>query len=218
VAQDTAGCTPATGIAGVEGLTVSPDGGSVYAAAAITGNLASFARDPSTGALTQIPATVPYMGVTGADAVVVSPDGKNVYVAAGLNDGVAAFARDPSTGALTQLTGTSACIVAAIAEGCALGRAFNDPEGIAVSRDGKSVYVGAFTSSAVDTFDRNASTGQIVQKTQRDGCIVAKPTATCRTGRALGAANGLAVSPDGQNVYAGAFASDAVAVFQRSKG
>jgi DNA-binding beta-propeller fold protein YncE len=217
VAQDVAGCTPATGIAGVEGLAVAADGQSVYAGAAITGAVASFARDPSTGALTQVPATGVYKSVTGADSVAVTPNGVNVYVAAGLNDGLAAFSRDNASSAIFQLDGTSACIVAAIAEGCALGRAFTDPEGVAVSPDNRSVYVGAFTSSAVDTFDRNTSTGQIVQKTSRDGCIVAKPKATCRTGRALGAANGVAVSPDGRNVYVGAFASDAVAVFRRAR-
>jgi DNA-binding beta-propeller fold protein YncE len=218
VAEATEGsCTPASALGGVEGLAVSPDGGSVYAGAAITGTVSGFTRDPSSGALTQIPPTGVYKGVVGADAVAVSPDNQSVYVAGGLANSIANFGRDPATGVITQYQNTAACVTFPITNGCALGRAFSDPEGLAVSPDGTSLYVGAFASSAIDTFDRNTSTGAVLQKTNADGCITATPLKSCRVGRALGAANGVAVSPDGQNVYVGANKADAVAVFQRAR-
>jgi DNA-binding beta-propeller fold protein YncE len=218
VAEATEGpCTAASALQGVEGLAVSPDGSGVYAGAAITGTVSGFARDASTGALTQIPPSGNYVGVTGADAVAVSPDNQSVYVAAGLANSTANFGRDPSTGVITQYQNTAACVTFPITNGCALGRAYEDPEGIAVSPDGVSVYVGAFASSAIDTFDRNTSTGAVLQKTNPDGCITATPLHGCRIGRALGLANGVAVSPDGQNVYVGANKADAVAVFHRTE-
>jgi hypothetical protein len=122
--------------------------------------------------------------VQGADAVAVSPDGASVYVAFGLQDGFASFARDPQPGALSQLKGTPGCFLAAIAQACGLGRAFKTPEGVAISPDGTSVYVGAFGSSAVDTFACTASTGALTQDTRPPGCIVARRYPTCRTGRA----------------------------------
>ena len=154
----------------------------------------------------------------GADTVAVSPDGASVYVAAGLEDGLGIFSRDPQTGALTQLHGTAGCIVDAVAIGCALGRAFVDPEGVAVSPDGASVYVGAFGSGAVDVFDRHSKTGRVTQKPGRGGCFVKQPTPLCTKGRALAAANALAVSPNGARVYAGAFQANAIAVFRRANG
>ena len=239
IADGTAGCAPAALMAGPEGMTVSPDGNNVYVGAAISNAVVVLNRDPSTGALSQAPAPAGCMtlaaasgcttvqAVQGADAVAVSPDGTSVYVAAGLQDGAAAFARDTQTGALTQMSGTAViadaalvrpgCFLATIAQGCGLGRAFVDPEGVAVSPDGASTYVGAFASSAVDTFARDATSGALTQDTRPPGCIVAVPTPTCRTGRALGAANAVEVSPDGRNVYAGAFAANAVAVFARTR-
>ncbi len=61
---------------------------------------------------------------------------------------------DRGTGALRQLPGTAGCMVNAAAIACSLGRAFVDPEGVAVSPDNKNVYVGAFGSGAVDLFNR----------------------------------------------------------------
>ena len=43
-----------------------------------------------------------------------------------------------------------------LAVGCSLGRAMSAPEGLAVSPDGANVYVAAFTSGAIDVFDRDA--------------------------------------------------------------
>jgi DNA-binding beta-propeller fold protein YncE len=223
------GCAPGTALAGVEGLAISADGDNVYAAAAISGAIAVLDRradgtlrqpPPPRGCLAESTADgCARARVTGgADAVAVSPDGKNVYVAAGLEDGMAVFSRDTGTGALRQLPGTTGCIVDAAAIGCSLGRAFADPEGLAVSPDGKNVYVGAFGSGAVDVFNRKSPSGRLIQKTKRFGCVVNRRKPGCARGRALAGANAIALSPSGGRVYVGAYRADAVAVFHRVTG
>jgi DNA-binding beta-propeller fold protein YncE len=228
VSDRTRGCSPGTALGGVEGLAVSPDGRNVYAAAAISGAVAVLDRSTG-GTLTQSPPPAGCLSEStvdgcrsarvtgGADAVAVAPDGENVYVAAGLEDGLAIFSRDTGTGALRQLPGTAGCMVNAAAIACSLGRAFVDPEGVAVSPDNKNVYVGAFGSGAVDVFNRKRQqSGRLIQKRKRLGCIMQRRTPGCARGRALAAANGIALSPSGGRVYVGAFRADAVAVFRRA--
>ena len=224
------GCAPGTALGGVEGLAVSPDGDNVYAAAAISSSVAVLERraggeliqpPPPAGCLSQstLDGCRSARVTGGADAVAVAPDGKNVYVAAGLDDGMAIFSRDTDTGALRQLPGTAGCMVNAAAIACSLGRAFVDPEGVAVSPDNKNVYVGAFGSGAVDVFNRKRQQdGRLIQKQKRLGCIVKRRTPGCTRGRALAAANAIALSPSGGRVYVGAFRADAVAVFRRVTG
>jgi DNA-binding beta-propeller fold protein YncE len=222
------GCAPASLLDGPEGMAISHDGANVYVGAAIAGAVVVLDRAQSTGALTQAPAPdgcltvaaasgcTTVQAVQGADAVAVSGDDTNVYVAAGLQNGFAAFARDTTAGTLTQLQDTAGCFLAALAQACGLGRAFGVPEGVAISADGDSVYVGAFGSSAVDSFSRDASGGALTQLRGKEGCSIASPYPTCRTGRALGQANAVALSPDGRNLYVGAFSSNALAVFRRT--
>jgi DNA-binding beta-propeller fold protein YncE len=55
--------------------------------------------------------------------------------------GVAAFARDQANGALAQLAGVSGCVAPRGRGGCARGRTLDDAHSVAVSPDGRSVYV-----------------------------------------------------------------------------
>ena len=109
----------------------------------------------------------------------VSADDDNVYVTSLLSNSLTSFDRAASTGQLTQQTGTSACAIYVLAVGCSLGRALSAPEGIAVSPDGASVYAAAFGSGAIDVFNRNTSSGALMQKPRRRGCVTtsASPTA-----------------------------------------
>jgi DNA-binding beta-propeller fold protein YncE len=226
VAEATDGCTTGLALAAPEGMAISPDGTSVYVASAVSNALAVFARDGATGALTQATdgsgciANAPLAGCTtgaqlnGANAVAVSPDGTSVYVTSLVSNSVASFTRAPA-GTVTQQPGTAGCVISVLAVGCSLGRAFVAPEGLAVSPDGANVYVTAFGSGALDTLDRTVTTGALMQKSRRAGCIVVSPTPDCRHGRKLLGASSVAVSPDGRHVYSAAFASNAVSVFRR---
>ncbi len=129
-------------------MAVSPDGDNVYVAAPGSDAVDTFARNSSTGALTQATdgtgciVGVALAGCTtgvqlaGADAVAVSPNGASVYVTSLGSNSVTAFTRTTNTGQLTQLTGTSACVINLLAVDCSLGRKLSSPEGLAVSPDG----------------------------------------------------------------------------------
>ena len=221
------GCTSGLALGAPEGMAISGDGTSVYVAAAASNALAVLTRSSSTGALTQATdgsgciADAPLAGCTtgiqlaGANAVAISPDDGDVYVTSLLSNSVTSFTRTPSTGRLTQQPGTSACVIYVLAVGCSLGRALSQPEGLALSPDGASLYAAAFRSDAVAVLGRNATTGGLMQKSRSAGCVTSGAAADCARGRALNGVSSLAVSPDGRNVYGAAFDSNAVSVFKR---
>ncbi len=94
-------------------------------------------------------------GLAGAEAVAVSPDGSSVYVAgAGY---VLALARDGATGALRPAVPQSAqaCIASSAGSECAVhDGALNGADALAVSPDGRFVYVGAANTATVSAFAR----------------------------------------------------------------
>jgi DNA-binding beta-propeller fold protein YncE len=98
---------------------------------------------------------------------------------------------------------------------CSLGRMLSSPEGLAVSPDGANVYVTAFTSNALDVFNRNADSGAVTQKPRAPGCLLGSPPPGCSLGRGLSGASSVAVSPDGRDVYSAAFHSASVGIFRR---
>lgn len=146
----------------------------------------------------------------GAVSVAVSADGKDIYVAAGNSNAVSWFTRGEQ-GVLTP----AGCVSETGSGGCADGKALLAPQSVAISPDGESVYVASFTSSAIAIFDRDPTTGALTQKAGTAGCIWNAPASVCAEGKGLGSTNGVAVSPDGENVYAAAFSGDAVAIFDR---
>jgi DNA-binding beta-propeller fold protein YncE len=86
--------------------------------------------------------------------VAASPDGKNLYVAT--VQALVRINRNPTTGAISQPAGTPGCISRSgdPSLGCAQGHGIDDPAGVAVSSDGKSVYVASFDVGAVARFNR----------------------------------------------------------------
>jgi DNA-binding beta-propeller fold protein YncE len=222
----TNGCAAGIALGNPEGLGISNNGGTVYAAAASSGGVAILTRDASTGALAQVTngrgciVNAPLSGCTtgvqlgGANAVAVSPRRGTVYISSFQNS-VTSFAA--AFGGLTQLPGTSACLVYLRAVGCSFGRAIEAPEGIAVSPDGSNVYTASIFSNAVDVLARNPRTGAVFQKPGRAGCLAAPSLPGCTPARATKGVSSVVVSPDGKNVYATAFASSAVDVFRRVK-
>jgi DNA-binding beta-propeller fold protein YncE len=225
IALATSGCATGVALGAIEGLDVSPDGTAVYAASASSNAVAVLARNPETGALAQATngtgciTDAETLGCTkgvqiaGANTVAVGPKGA-VYVTSLLSNSITAFTEiEPAT--IVQSTGPAGCLVFLRSPGCAFGRAISQPEGVAVSPDGSSVYVTAFGTGAIDVLDRNPKTGGVQQKAHRAGCVAPKSVPGCTLGRALGGAGSAVVSPDGRNVYSTAFTSNAVDVFRR---
>ncbi len=186
-------------------LVVSPDGSNVYAADEGASTIDVFSRNALSGMLTLSTCvgqhtgcekTTPEKAVERPEAIAVSPDGENVYAGSVGSNAVVEFSRNPSNGELTYMGCTgqlSGCTHTAPSE------AVTGPASIAISPDGKSVYVASENASAVAEFARNTSTGALTY----DACVGEVGGCTSRA-NVLHVVGSLAVSPDGTSVYAGA--------------
>ncbi len=152
----------------------------------------------------------PFMG---SNALALSPDGRNLYVASSKSDAIAVFSRNKRTGNLKQAGGKGGCIATGGADGCATAIGLDGPNSVAVSPDGVNVYATSRDTGAVIAFRRNPKSGALVQPP--GGCIAELAIPDCTAGRALAGADVVTVSPDGANVYVGAFFGNAVATFDR---
>ena len=223
------GCGSGRALVGPDVVTVSPDGNNVYVGSFFGNEVAVFARDQATGALTQLSGTAGCVAETSGggcavglalgapEGMAISGDGNSVYVASALSNAVAVFSRNPSSGALTQATDGSGCIVNAALAGCVTGLQLGGANAVAVSPGDDDVYVTSLLSNSVTSFGRAGTTGALAQKEGTAGCLVYLRAAGCSFGRALVAPEGLAVSSDGANVYAAAFKSGAIDVLSRNR-
>jgi 6-phosphogluconolactonase (cycloisomerase 2 family) len=93
------------GLDGARALAISPDGAHLYVAGSLGRALVTFARDATTGALTQIGIRrhvfAAIDGLTRPTAVAMSADGAHVYVGSAFDNVVAGYSRDPISGALS---------------------------------------------------------------------------------------------------------------------
>lgn len=157
-------------------------------------------------------------GLDGAYEAAISPDGKNLYVTALFGDTLAIFSRHTTTGVLTQLADPDGCL-AQSGDGvtCTDATGLNGPNSVAVSPDGKHVYVGS--NSGIAVFARNPAGGQLAQLPGADGCL------RVLGGGATGCADivgpigpsHLTFTRDGKYLYAAAQSGDAVGVFARDR-
>jgi 6-phosphogluconolactonase (cycloisomerase 2 family) len=164
-------------------------------------------------------------------AVAVSPDGTNVYVASQASGSVAVYRRDPATGTLAQLPGISGCVSEDGTDNhggtCADGRALEFANAVAVSPDGKNVYVGAKSTDGLAVLARDSSTGAVTQLPGAAGCVTEdgtdpfdnNPATTCVNGEGLSVGiDGFAIPAAGGQVYAigGANNGGTIAVLDRN--
>ena len=79
------------------------------------------------------------------------------------------------------------------------------------------MYVTAVLSNSVATFTHTAQTAQLTQPAGTPGCVIYVLAVACSLGRALIGPEGVAVSPDGANVYTASFTSGAIDVLNRNR-
>jgi DNA-binding beta-propeller fold protein YncE len=211
---------------GSRAIALSPDGKSVYVASSKSDAIAIFRRNAKSGALTQAKGAAgciaakaadgcaKAIGLDGPNSVAVSADGKNVYATSRTADSITTFRRD-GKGALTQLPGAAGCIAGVPLPGCGTGRALLGPDVVTISPNGANVYVGSFFGNEVAVFARNRDGGALSQPGGSGGCIAETSSSGCAVGVALGAPEGMAISPSGAWVYVASALSNAVAVLAR---
>ena len=138
-------------------------------------------------------------GLIGVQAITISPDGKHLYAASELDNSLAVYSRDLATGALTW--------VATYTDGLGGNEYLAGAYEMAVSPDGKHVYLAAYIDDAITVFSRNATTGALTRfYVYQDGGSALR----------LDGVNSLVVSPDNNEVYAVSRLDDTLTVFHRN--
>jgi DNA-binding beta-propeller fold protein YncE len=244
----------ATGIkqgnGGTGGVVVSPDGAHVYVSGFDSNTVAVFRRDTGGATLGHLTSEgcLANSGVTTCDAVpgtthgqapglggplrlALSPDGANLYVPGISSKTVAVLKREVGGPAAGKLT-SDGCLAYSSVATCdavsgsthARAPALEVPDAVAVSPDGRTVYVtDALAAIAVLGRDVGGATpGRLVS----DGCLADSTFGGTKcdavAGSTLGRVPGIGnpqlpiVSPDGLHVYVGG--QSTVAVFRRDGG
>jgi len=137
---------------------------------------------------------------------------------------------ETSEGSLEQLPGRLGCLAdgKASTKLCGKARALKGAgpgvgsRAIAISPDGRNVYVAASGADAIAVFDRSRATGALTQPKGKAGCVAsvigqAKGGRGCGLAIGLDAPNSVAVSPDGKNVYATSRDGASVVTFHRNR-
>lgn len=224
-----AGCGSTRAIFSANALTVSPDQRHVYVAASGgtrsgSNAIGVYARAESTGALTFTScvsddggdgrpgtdgACVDGDALLGADDLAFSSDGRDLYVVSSAASGLAWFTRDAATGALQQ----GGCAkFQPLADRCTPNVRLRAPRAVAVSGDGRHVYVASKDDDAILTFERDAQGGVL----SYSSCVSASGSdGSCANVTGLQGVADLALSPDGRSLYAAADFAGGVTVFAR---
>ena len=185
-------------------------------------------RNTTTGAITQPAGTAGCISETGAGPcadghalngpieVAVSPDGKSVYVASSAATPWRASTATRPPGRSPSPPGPPAASARRGRGPAPTAMRSTARTAVAVSPDGKSVYVASYDSDAVARLNRNTTTGAITQPAGTAGCVSETGAGPCADGHGLRRRVGVAVSPDGKSVYVASYVSDAVARFNRA--
>ncbi|RKX76292.1 MAG: hypothetical protein DRP87_12315 [Spirochaetes bacterium] len=191
------------GLEGVYDVAFSPEGAHLYAVGAKANSILIISLDGETG----IPVDVKTIFAEGDLSslllepvrVHLSPDGEHVYVACRESDTLIVFSRNLDTGELE--------FSYSFTDGVGGVDGLNAPSGIALSSGGEHLYITGYYDNSVTLFVRDRVSGNFIW------------TAIWKDG--VGGVDGLyyaqdvAVSWDGEEVYATGGGDDSVSVFSR---
>ena len=196
------------GLNGAAAVVVSGDGAQVYVAGSADNAVVAFSRDAATNKLTLLELERNgFGGVTGLlgpDGLALSSDGKHLYAAAAGSSSVAIFGRDNDA---PSATFGKLSFLGEVRDGVDGADGLNLARGLVLSPDDAHLYVVGEADNAVAVFTRNAGSGALTfVEFHRDGAggVVG-----------LAGARGVAISPDGAQVYVAGGTGNAVALFAR---
>ncbi len=187
------------GLDGAFSLALDPSGVTLYATGTDESAIAIFTRNSSSGALT-------FSGVlkdgvdgvewlVGARALLVNPAGNRLYLISRSDSALVLFNRDLISGALNYLShlpATGAWLYS-----------FKEPEALALSADGTSLYVASKNSNSLMLFACDPASGKANYSQVRSNIFDMRGP------------GGSAVSPNGERLYVTGNNDDTVLVFNR---
>jgi DNA-binding beta-propeller fold protein YncE len=202
-------------------VAVHPSGNTIYVASSGSARVAWFPLDSDgapqstgSGCIIDPPGgggcTATAAGLNAARGIAASPDGQNVYVASQQDDAVVTL----SVGAGGALSAAGCISAQGSSSGCASSATGLDGASeVIVSPDGHNVYVASgVPGNALVGFAR-APDGSLTPL----NCVVNAGGSGCATAPALNNPFGLAMSPDGNFLYATASVSDSVTWLARNQ-
>jgi DNA-binding beta-propeller fold protein YncE len=222
-------------VAAPAGIAISPDGKDAYVIGQTNSTVAEFEIE-SSGLLRKIgcitheatfseceaggaTGTTNAKGLGTPYGIAVSPEGENVYVTGFAEEAVAEFKRNGETGVLTQLAAPNECVGDASSACGTKTIGLKEDIGIAVSGEGRDVYVGAGTKGAegdVAVLARGVEGALAPPSEEKERCI-SEAVSGCATGAHIDGIEDLIVSPDGENVYASSAHDNAVIELKRTE-
>lgn len=190
------GDDPSLALSAPTGIAASPDGRSVYVAGFGEDAIAVLERDPVSGALTQRFAVRNGEGridaLGGVLTAVVSGDGRNLYAVSLVDQSIMVFNRDVETGRLYYVWKKK--------NGLEAVTGLDNPRSIVESPDGRHVYLACEATILVFT---RSDVGWITLAQKID-----LPP--------LSGTQGIAMDPEGRNLYLGSYEDGKLLVYRRN--
>jgi predicted outer membrane repeat protein len=173
-----------TSLGGAGDVVVSGDGRFLYAASFDDDQLTVFERDEVTGELDLRMSISNPGNLNGPQYMALSTDETQLFVTSSQSDKFLVYNRNPTTGQIS--------LGPVFTNGSGGITGMDWPNGVAVSPDGRFIYIAALLGDSIITFSREA-----------DGSIAYEGTITHAT--RLENIRNLAISPDGLNLYAAGY-------------